>query len=164
VDFLDLPQTSNVTVRPTANGPGNKAGIKPARGNVGEFVKSPFRRRKRSKKTDQQLKLESQSKLESKMSVPEWAQDGTGTGGGGLMQALRGDGEAGAGFGAGIFEELHSAFSGAKKIQLQEQEAEKLRRVDDHEQGGKGRAPRPDLDSGVIRIKKAAPQPPAAGE
>ncbi|ROO89298.1 hypothetical protein EDD29_6987 [Actinocorallia herbida] len=111
-------------------------------------MKSPFRRRKRSKKAEE---LRRKAKLEAKMSVPEWAHEGTG--GGGLMSALRGDGEAGAGFGAGIFEDLHAAFSGAKKIQLQEQEAEKLRRVDDHEQTGKApKSTRPDLDSGRIRI------------
>ena len=113
-------------------------------------MKSPFRRRrKRSKKAEEQAQ---KAKLEAKMAVPEWAQEGTG--GGGLMKALRGDGEAGAGFGAGIFEDLHAAFSGAKKIQLQEQEAEKLRRVDDHQQTGSGNN-RPDLDSGRIRIRAA---------
>lgn len=138
------------------------AGIKPGKGIVGEFVKSPFRRRrKRSKKADEQAQ---KAKLEAKMAVPEWAQEGTG--GGGLMKALRGDGEAGAGFGAGIFEDLHAAFSGAKKIQLQEQEAEKLRRVDDHQQAGAGG--RPDLDSGRIRIQAARrpeqPEQPADPE
>jgi hypothetical protein len=119
-------------------------------------VKSPFRRRKRSKKADEQAQ---KAKLEAKMAVPDWAQEGTG--GGGLMSALRGDGEAGAGFGAGIFEDLHAAFSGAKKIQLQEQEAEKLRRVDDHQQAGTG-GNRPDLDSGRIRIRAAKrPEQPA---
>ncbi|WP_106402001.1 DUF6191 domain-containing protein [Actinocorallia populi] len=124
-------------------------------------MKSPFRRRrKRSKKADE---LAQKAKLEAKMAVPEWAQEGTG--GGGLMNALRGDGEAGAGFGAGIFEDLHSAFSGAKKIQLQEQEAEKLRRVDDQQQAGTGGNDRPDLDSGRIRIRAAKrPEQPAAPE
>jgi hypothetical protein len=124
-------------------------------------VKSPFRRRrKRSKKADE---LAQRAKLEAKMAVPEWAQE-EGVGGGGLMKALRGDGEAGAGFGAGIFEDLHAAFSGAKKIQLQEQEAEKLRRVDDHQQAGSG-GNRPDLDSGRIRIRTTRrPEQPAAPE
>ncbi|MDX6739784.1 DUF6191 domain-containing protein [Actinocorallia sp. A-T 12471] len=120
-------------------------------------MKSPFRRRKRSKKAEE---MRRKAKLEAKMAVPDWAQEGTG--GGGLMSALRGDGEAGAGFGAGIFEDLHAAFSGAKKIQLQEQEAEKLRRVDDHEQAGDApKNTRPDLDSGRIRI---TPRRPAAAE
>ncbi|MCD0451927.1 DUF6191 domain-containing protein [Actinocorallia sp. API 0066] len=119
-------------------------------------MKSPFRRRKRSKKAEEMAR---KAKLEAKMAVPEWAREGTG--GGGLMQSLRGDGEAGAGFGAGIFEDLHAAFSGAKKIQLQEQEAEKLRRVDDHEQAGDApRNVRPDLDSGRIRITPRKPTPP----
>ncbi|GAB3670809.1 hypothetical protein GCM10027589_39460 [Actinocorallia lasiicapitis] len=131
-------------------------------------MKSPFRRRKRpSGKLAQQgeakaKKAEQQAKLEAKMAVPEWAQEVTGTEeakNGSFMQALRGDGEAGAGFGAGIFEDLHAAFSGAKKIQLQEQEAEKLRRVDDHEQAGTG-GNRPDLASGRIRIQAARPAPP----
>lgn len=113
-------------------------------------MKSPFRRRKRPTKA--QLKAQQQAKLEAKMAVPEWARESTGEGGGSFMQSLRGDGEAGAGFGAGIFEDLHAAFSGAKKIQLQEQEAEKLRRVDDHQQAGTGGG-RPDLESGKIRIR-----------
>lgn len=142
-------------MRATGRGSNAIKGIKLGRGIVGVFVKSPFRRRKRSKKAEE---LARKAKLEAKMSVPEWAQEGTG--GGGLMQALRGDGEAGAGFGAGIFEDLHAAFSGAKKIQLQEQEAEKLRRVDDHEQTGDApKNTRPDLDSGRIRITARRPQP-----
>lgn len=129
-------------------------------------MKSPFRRRKRpTGKLVQQgeakaKKAETQAKLEAKMAVPEWAQEKSAAGessGGSFMQALRGDGEAGAGFGAGIFEDLHAAFSGAKKIQLQEQEAEKLRRVDDHQQAGAGG--RPDLESGVIRINRPSAPP-----
>ncbi|GAA3218125.1 DUF6191 domain-containing protein [Actinocorallia longicatena] len=129
-------------------------------------MKSPFRRRKRpSGKIVQQgeakaKKAEQQAKLEAKMAVPEWAQEATGTEetkNGSFMQSLRGDGEAGAGFGAGIFEDLHAAFSGAKKIQLQEQEAEKLRRHDDLQQAGTG-GNRPDLDSGRIRIRTTRPK------
>lgn len=70
------------------------------------------------------------------------------------MSALRGDAETGTGFGAGIFEDLHAMFSGGKRIQIEEQEAEKMRRHDDHQQAGNPN--RPDLDSGIIRIQRTS--------
>lgn len=73
------------------------------------------------------------------------------------MGSIRGDGETGAGFGAGMFEDLHAAFSGAKKIQLEEQEAQKMRRGDDHHVEGE---PRDNLDSGKIRIRRNNPGDP----
>jgi hypothetical protein len=84
----------------------------------------------------------------------DWPSGGTGRTS--MMGAIRGDGETGAGFGAGMFEDLHAAFSGAKKIQLQEQEAQRLRRGDDHHVEGDGKA-RDDLDSGRIRIRRTGP-------
>ncbi len=70
------------------------------------------------------------------------------------MSALRGDAETGTGFGAGIFEDLHAMFSGGKRIQIEEQEAEKMRRHDDHHHSGNPN--RPDLESGVIRIQRTS--------
>lgn len=83
--------------------------------------------------------------------VVDWPKDGRG--GGGLMSAIRGDSESGAGFGPGMFADLQAAFGGSgKQIQLEEQEKEKTRRHELHtEAGGSGRD---DLDSGTIRITK----------
>jgi hypothetical protein len=82
--------------------------------------------------------------------VVDWPKDGTG--GGGLMSAIRGDSESGAGFGPGMFADLQAAFGGAgKQIQLEEQEAEKMRRHELHTESSPGRD---DLDSGTIRITK----------
>jgi uncharacterized protein DUF6191 len=69
------------------------------------------------------------------------------------MSAIRGDSDAGAGFGPGMFADLQAAFGGAgKQIQLEEQEKEKTRRQELHtEAGGSGRD---DLDSGTIRITR----------
>lgn len=116
-------------------------------------MKSPFRRRRRRPKGRAAKPRQVQPE------TVDWPS--TGTGRQSMMGAIRGDGETGAGFGAGMFEDLHAAFSGAKKIQLQEQEAQKLRRGDDHHVEGE---PRDNLDSGKIRIKRggAAADPPAA--
>jgi hypothetical protein len=84
--------------------------------------------------------------------VVDWPKEGNGRS---LMSALRGDAEAGTGFGAGMFAELHAMFEGGKRIQIEEQEAEKMRRHDDHRQAGNPN--RPDLDSGIIRIKRSSP-------
>lgn len=110
-------------------------------------MKSPFRRRPK--------RLKGKAPAKPKTVEPEvidWPTEGTGRSS--LMSAIRGDAEAGAGFGAGIFGDLHAAFSGAKKIQLEEQEAEKLRRHDDLEQAGTGGSTRDDLESGKIRIRR----------
>jgi hypothetical protein len=72
-----------------------------------------------------------------------------------MMAALRGDADGGAGFASGMFADLHAAFNGAKKIQIEVEESEKMRRADDLHQEG---TPRDDLDSGVIRIRRAAPE------
>jgi hypothetical protein len=86
----------------------------------------------------------------------DWPKDGTG--GGGLMSAIRGDSDSGAGFGPGMFADLQAAFGGAgKQIQLEEQEKEKSRRHEVHTEGtGRGRD---DLESGTIRITKRREQP-----
>ncbi len=84
----------------------------------------------------------------------EWPREGTGKSS--LMGALRGDGETGAGFGGGMFEDLAAAFEGSKKVKMEEQERQKVMRQDDHEQTGSGRT-RDDLDSGKIRIRRTPP-------
>jgi hypothetical protein len=106
-------------------------------------VKSPFsRRRRRSKGRAAKPKA-------VEPEVVDWPEEGTGRPS--MMAVIRGDAAAGAGFGVGVFEDLHAMFSGGKKIQLEQQEAEKMRRQDDHQQAGSGR---PDLESGVIRIQR----------
>ncbi|RAY10921.1 hypothetical protein DPM19_32810 [Actinomadura craniellae] len=115
-------------------------------------MKSPFRRRpKRAKGRVAKPKP-------AEPEVVDWPHDGTGRTS--LMGAIRGDGETGAGFGAGMFEELHAAFSGSKKIQLEEQEAEKMRRHDDLQQAA---PPRDDLESGKIRIRRPSQDDPEDG-
>lgn len=84
----------------------------------------------------------------------EWPREGTGKSS--LMGAIRGDGETGAGFGGGMFEDLASAFEGSKKVKQEEQERQKVLRQDDHEQTGSGNA-RDDLESGKIRIRRTPP-------
>lgn len=80
----------------------------------------------------------------------DWPKNGTG--GGGLMAAIRGDSETGAGVGFGVVADLQTAFGGAgKQIQLEEQEAEKMRR---HELHTEAPPSRDDLDSGTIRITR----------
>lgn len=115
-------------------------------------MKSPFRRRRRRPKGRGAGGRSGNAVKPQPPEVPEsidWPQDGNRRTS--LMGAIRGDGETGAGFGGGMFEELHAAFSGSKKIQLEEQEAEKMRRHDDHRAAGT----RPDsLDSGTIRIRR----------
>jgi hypothetical protein len=106
-------------------------------------VKSPFRRRRRRPKG----RAAKPKAVEPE--VVDWPEEGTGRPS--MMAAIRGDAAAGAGFGVGVFEDLHAMFSGGKKIQLEQQEAEKTRRQDDHQQAGSGR---PDLESGVIRIQR----------
>jgi hypothetical protein len=128
-------------------------------------VKSPFRRRKRGKVKGRPL---GQAKPVREPEVVDWPQEGTGRTS--FMGAIRGDGETGAGFGGGMFEDLASAFEGSKKVKLEEQEAEKLRRHDDHEQAGGGRA-RDDLANGKVRVRRSPagkpeqaperPEPPA---
>ncbi|MFD0688988.1 DUF6191 domain-containing protein [Actinomadura fibrosa] len=94
--------------------------------------------------------------------IVEWPREGTGRSS--LMGAIRGDGETGAGFGGGMFEDLASAFEGSKKVKQEEQEREKVLRQDDHEQAGDGaRTRRDDLDSGKIRIRRSGPSGPAPG-
>jgi hypothetical protein len=82
----------------------------------------------------------------------DWPTEGTGRST--LMGAIRGDGETGAGFGGGMFEDLASAFEGSKKIKQEEQQRQQVLRQDDHEQAGDGSA-RDDLDSGKIRIRRS---------
>lgn len=114
-------------------------------------MKSPFRRRPKRLKGAKGRKP-GQDARPAEPEVVDWPTEGTGRSS--LMSAIRGDAEAGAGFAAGIFGDLHAAFSGAKKIQLEEQEAEKLRRADDLEQAGSGGKIRDDLESGKIRIRR----------
>jgi hypothetical protein len=83
--------------------------------------------------------------------VVDWPKDGTG--GGGLMAAIRGDSDSGAGFGPGMFADLQAAFGGSgKQIQLEEQEKEKERRHELYAEGTQKH--RDDLESGTIRITK----------
>jgi hypothetical protein len=82
--------------------------------------------------------------------VIDWPKEGTG--GGGLMSAIRGDSDTGAGFGPGMFADLQAAFGGAgKQIQLEEQEKQKERRHELHTESTGGRD---DLESGTIKITK----------
>ncbi|TDC75317.1 hypothetical protein E1285_41515 [Actinomadura sp. 7K507] len=112
-------------------------------------MKSPFRRRKRVKGRPMGNRPEP-----AEQEIVEWPREGTGRSS--LMGAIRGDGETGAGFGGGMFEDLASAFEGSKKIKVEEQERQKILREDDHEQAGSG-TPRDDLDSGKIRIRRTPP-------
>ncbi len=105
-------------------------------------MRSPFRRRRKRKR--------SRAATPPVPEVIDWPKEGRG--GGGLMSAIRGDSESGAGFGPGMFADLQAAFGGAgKQIQLEEQEAEKSRRHELHTEAAPGRD---DLDSGTIRITK----------
>ncbi|HEU5160665.1 MAG TPA: DUF6191 domain-containing protein [Streptosporangiaceae bacterium] len=112
-------------------------------------MKSPFRRRRRRRSGARQARPAQTEAQQPE--VVDWPKDGVGRS---LMSTLRGDAETGTGFGAGIFEDLHAMFSGGKRIQIEEQEAEKMRRHDDHQQAGNPN--RPDLDSGVIRIRRSS--------
>ena len=109
-------------------------------------MKSPFRRR-RWRSSARPVRPQTPAEPE----VVDWPKEGAGRS---LMSALRGDAEAGAGMGGGMFAELHAMFDGGKRIQIEEQEAEKMRRHDDHRQ--EGNPNRPDLDSGVIRIQRTS--------
>jgi len=112
-------------------------------------VKSPFRRRKRLKQS------RTVKPRQAEPEVVDWPSEGTGRSS--LMSAIRGDAEKGAGFGAGMFEDLAAAFEGSKKIKIEEQQAQKTRRQDDHHVAGSGR---PDLESGVIRIRRPQDEDP----
>ncbi|QXJ20716.1 hypothetical protein AGRA3207_001479 [Actinomadura graeca] len=121
-------------------------------------MKSPFRRRKRVKGRAMGNRPEP-----AEQEIVEWPRDGTGKSS--LMNAIRGDGETGAGFGGGMFEDLASAFEGSKKVKQEEQQREKILRQDDHEQAGSGASRRDDLDSGKIRIRRnGAGSPPPDAE
>nr|BFE29010.1 hypothetical protein GCM10010200_012610 [Actinomadura rugatobispora] len=120
-------------------------------------MRSPFRRRKRVKG-----RAMGTAKPAAEPEIVDWPQEGTGKTS--LMGAIRGDGETGAGFGGGMFEDLASAFEGSKKVKMEEQEAQKTRRQDDHEQAG-DTAARDDLQSGKIRIRRSpAPGRPEPGQ
>ncbi|MBW8484779.1 DUF6191 domain-containing protein [Actinomadura parmotrematis] len=114
-------------------------------------MKSPFRRRKRVKGA----KPVKRKPVEQE--VVEWPHEGTGKTS--LMGAIRGDGETGAGFGGGMFEDLASAFEGSKKIKMEEQQAQQTRREDDHEVAGGAGTGRDNLDSGRIRIRRGGQDP-----
>jgi hypothetical protein len=109
-------------------------------------VKSPFRRRRRRSGA---RPVRPDQTAPAQPEVVDWPKDGVGRS---LMSTLRGDAESGTGLAGGLFEDFHAMFSGSKRIQIEEQEAEKMRRHDDHQQAG--RPNRPDLDSGVIRIQR----------
>ncbi|WP_242906312.1 DUF6191 domain-containing protein [Actinomadura terrae] len=113
-------------------------------------MKSPFRRRKRVKGRAMGHRSEP-----AEQEIVEWPREGTGKSS--LMGAIRGDGETGAGFGGGMFEDLASAFEGSKKVKQEEQQRERILRQDDHEQAGSGESRRDDLDSGKIRIRRTEP-------
>ncbi|MGI5208184.1 DUF6191 domain-containing protein [Spirillospora sp. CA-108201] len=112
-------------------------------------MKPPFRRRKRVKGRPMGTRPEA-----AEPETIEWPREGTGKSS--LMGAIRGDGETGAGFGGGMFEDLASAFEGSKKVKQEEQERQKVLRQDDHEQTGSGGV-RDDLESGKIRIRRTPP-------
>ncbi|GAA1594226.1 hypothetical protein GCM10009678_90460 [Actinomadura kijaniata] len=112
-------------------------------------MKSPFRRSKRLKTKSAVRPKEERAEKDA---VVEWPQEGTGRSS--LMGAIRGDGETGAGFGGGMFEDLASAFEGSKKVKVEEQERQRLMRHDDHEVAGDRGAVRDDLASGKIRIRR----------
>lgn len=106
-------------------------------------MRSPFRRRRKRPRK--------RSAPAPEPEVIDWPKDGTG-GRGGLMAAIRGDSESGAGVGFGVVADLQIAFGGSgKQIQLQEEDAEKMRR---HELKTEGSPNRDDLESGTIRITK----------
>ncbi|MQY08223.1 DUF6191 domain-containing protein [Actinomadura macrotermitis] len=111
-------------------------------------MKSPFRRRRRVKGRV------AAKRKPVEQEIVDWPHEGTGKSS--LMGAIRGDGETGAGFGGGMFEDLASAFEGSKKIKMEEQQAQQTRREDDHQVAGGGRD---DLDSGRIRIRRAGADP-----
>ncbi|MBE1537812.1 DUF6191 domain-containing protein [Actinomadura algeriensis] len=113
-------------------------------------MKSPFRRRKRVKGRPMGNRPEP-----AEPEVVDWPHDGTGRTS--LMGAIRGDGETGAGFGGGMFEDLAAAFEGSRKVKQEEQERQKLLREDDHKVAGSGRD---DLDSGKIRIRRSGSEGP----
>ncbi|GAA2585272.1 DUF6191 domain-containing protein [Actinomadura fulvescens] len=110
-------------------------------------MKSPFRRRKRVKGRPMGT-----APKPAEHEPVDWPQEGTGKSS--LMGAIRGDGETGAGFGGGMFEDLASAFEGSKKVKIEEQEQQKLRKADDMLQAGAGG--RDNLDSGKIRIRRTS--------
>jgi Family of unknown function (DUF6191) len=114
-------------------------------------MKSPFRRRRRLRGRRAPAKPR---QVESE--VVDWPREGTGKTS--LMGAIRGDGETGAGFGGGMFEDLASAFEGSKKVKVEEQEQQKLRRADDMLQAGD--AGRDNLESGKIRIRRSSSPDP----
>ena len=113
-------------------------------------MKSPFRRRRRRRFWARPARP-AQTSAQQPEAV-DWPKDGVGRS---LMSTLRGDAESGTGLAGGLFEDFHAMFSGAKRIQIEEQEAEKMRRQDDHQHAGNPN--RPDLDSGVIRIQRTSP-------
>ncbi len=115
-------------------------------------MKFPFRRRKRVK--GRAMGAMGRRPEPAEPEIVEWPREGTGRSS--LMGAIRGDGETGAGFGGGMFEDLASAFEGSKKVKFEEQERQRVLRQDDHEQTGSG-AVRDDLDSGKIRIRRTRP-------
>lgn len=105
-------------------------------------MRSPFRRRRKRPRKRPASPPEPE--------VIDWPKEGTG--GGGLMAAIRGDADSGSGVGFGVVADLQIAFGGSgKQIQLQEEDAEKTRR---HELHNEGKGNRDDLESGTIRITK----------
>lgn len=115
-------------------------------------MKSPFNRRRKRPKGRLAKGRRPAKPQAAEPEVIDWPQEGTGRSS--LMNTIRGDADSGAGFGAGMFQDLHAAFSGSKRIQIEQQEAEKMRRHDDHHQEGSGAARRRDLDAGKIRIRR----------
>lgn len=68
-----------------------------------------------------------------------------------FFDTLRGDAESGAGFGAGLFNELGAVFSAGKRVQQEEQESQRRRGHRLHATA----PPRDDLASGIIRIRRS---------
>ncbi|MEU6038252.1 DUF6191 domain-containing protein [Actinomadura sp. NPDC047616] len=123
-------------------------------------MKSPFRRRRGRLKGRAADRAQAKARPKPEQhEVVDWPTDGTGKKS--LMGAIRGDGQTGAGFGGAMFEDLATVFEGSKRVKVEEQEQQKLRRHDDRLQAGGGRD---DLSTGKIRIRRAGTGPDGGDE
>lgn len=118
-------------------------------------MKLPFHRRRGRLKGRAADRAKSKARPKPEHEVVDWPTEGTGKTS--LMGAIRGDGSTGAGFGGAMFEDLASVFEGSRRVKVEEQQQQKLRRHDDRLQAGRGG--RPDLSTGKIRIQRSASGP-----
>ncbi|GAA4154574.1 DUF6191 domain-containing protein [Actinomadura keratinilytica] len=122
-------------------------------------MKSPFRRRRGRLKGRAADRAQAKARPRPEQhEVVDWPTDGTGKKS--LMGAIRGDGQTGAGFGGAMFEDLATVFEGSRRVKVEEQEQQKLRRHDDRLQAGGGRD---DLSTGKIRIRRSGTAPEGGG-